>query len=122
MRSMKGINRLAWETYWCPDCEAMRDLDAVESSWTCPECGENIVVRAKSNDGTENIAIIRKRASELVKDDFLLLPGRLDKQSYRVLGVSQVKDKLGVGLEGYGQYKIDPADPVNCRVGSWVQD
>lgn len=121
MRSMAGINRLEWENYWCPDCEEMRDLDSVKASWTCPECDQPIVVRAKSADGRQLVCIIRKRASELVMGDLFLMPGALDKESYEVVGITRLKDKLGVGLRQYGQYKIDPAEGVNCRVGTWVE-
>jgi hypothetical protein len=33
-----------------------------------------------------------------------------------------LKRGLGLSLKGYGQYKIDADEPVNCRVGRWAED
>lgn len=117
MRSMRGINRLAVEKFWCSTCETDRNVADVEVTWRCPECDDLIEVRAVSSDGNEQIVIVRKRASELEQGDLFLMPGQLDGDFYRVLGVSRLKEKLGIGLTGYGQLKIDPDDPVNCRIG-----
>lgn len=122
MRSMRGINRLAVEKYWCPDCEQERSLDDVASEWKCPECGERIHVRAMSSDGNERIVIVRMRASELQEDDLLLMPGQLDGKSYRVLGVNEVNNRLGIGLSSWGRYMVDKEEPVNCRIGTWTEN
>jgi hypothetical protein len=47
------------------------------------------------------------------------MPGQLDGDSYQVLGVNQLKNGLGIGLRGWGKYKIDSDEPVNCRIGTW---
>lgn len=119
MRSMRGINRLEQESFWCPTCNTEHTIDAVENNWRCPECDNHIHVHAVSSDGSENIAIIRKRASELKAGDLFLLPGKLDSDPYTVLGINQLKNELGVGLQGWGQYKMEPDKPVNCRIGRW---
>lgn len=122
MRSMRGINRLAMEKYWCHDCDQERSLDDVASEWKCPECGERIHVRAISSDGNERIVLVRMRASELQVDDLLLMPGQLDGDFYRVIGISEVKNKLGIGLRNWGRYVVDKDEPVNCRNGTWTED
>jgi DNA-directed RNA polymerase subunit RPC12/RpoP len=121
MRSMRGISRLARESFWCSKCKAERTDEDVHDNWRCPECNELIQVRAYSNDGAERIALVRKRASELREGDQFLFPGQLDGTSYRVLGISPVKNGLGVGLEGYGRHIVAPEEPVNCRTGRWTE-
>jgi hypothetical protein len=116
---MHGVNRLAQEAFWCPRCEEEHPIESVNRDWKCPTCGEFIHVQAISRDGTERIAIIRKRASELREGDLFLMPGQLDGDSYQVLGVNQLKNGLGIGLRGWGKYKIDSDEPVNCRIGTW---
>lgn len=120
MKSMGGVNRLPVEKYSCVDCEKDYNDEEVRNTWRCPVCNEYIYVYAEGyNDPNNHITIIRKRASEINKGDLVLLPGQLDGESYMVLGITPVKDKLGIGLKGYTQLKVNPEEPINCRVGSW---
>lgn len=119
MRSMHGINRLSNESFRCDTCEVDHVLEDVKHDWKCPTCREYIQVLAANADGSERLVIVRKRASELKVGDLLLMPGNLDGKSYQVLGVTPIKGRLGIGLRGWGQYKIDADEPVNCRVGAW---
>lgn len=121
MRSMHRVNRLAQEKFWCPDCEEVHSVEVVENDWKCPTCGEYIHVQAISRDGTERIVIVRKRASEIKTGDLFLMPGELDGDFYQVLGINQLRHCLGIGLLGWGQYKIDSDEPVNCRIGAWTE-
>jgi DNA-directed RNA polymerase subunit RPC12/RpoP len=120
MRSMGGINRLPVETYVCVACEKEYADAEVRHTWRCPECDAYIYVHAVGVDSPDDhIAIVRKRASEVERGDLVLLPGQLDGEAYVVLGISEAQGKLGIGLKNYGQYKVSPDEPMNCRVGAW---
>jgi ribosomal protein L37AE/L43A len=115
MKSMGSINRLTVEIYTCVTCEKNYDDEDVRHTWKCPKCNNYIYIYAEGHvDPDNHIVIIRKRASELEKGDLFLMPGNLDGNSYMVLGIAELKNKLGIGLQGWGQYKLHPDDPVNC--------
>jgi len=117
MSRMSGVNRLPVEKYSCPNCETGLDDDQVCHSWRCPECNDYVHVWAHDPDTDTKITLIRKRGDEIEEGDLIHLPGQLTKDCYLVLGTSQVKDKVGIGLKGYGQFKVLPDVPVNCRIG-----
>lgn len=117
MTSMGGVNRLHKERFECHKCnKSFTDLE-VRDTWRCPDCDEYIFVWAEDGATNTRIVLIRKRASEVKKGDLVYLHGRLTEKPYKVLGVTFVAPKLGIGLEGYGQRKVSPDDPVNCCWG-----
>lgn len=117
MSLMSGVNRLPIEKYSCPDCETDLQDDQVRSSWRCPDCNEYVHVWAHDPDTDTKITLVRKRADEVEEGDLVHLPGQLKKECFLVLGTSKVKEKIGIGLQGYGQFKVEPGEPVNCRIG-----
>ncbi|MEO9524815.1 MULTISPECIES: hypothetical protein [Marinobacter] len=117
MSRMSGVNRLPVEKYSCPICETDLDDDQVRHTWRCPKCNDYVHVWAHDPDTDTKITLIRKRGDEIEEGDLIHLPGQLTKDCYWVLGTSQVKDKVGIGLKGYGQFKVLPDEPVNCRIG-----
>jgi DNA-directed RNA polymerase subunit RPC12/RpoP len=119
MTSMGGVNRLRNERFKCEKCDkAFRD-DEVRNSWRCPICGEYILIYAEDEETNTNIVLIRKPASEVEVRDLIYLPGSLTKEPYQVVSVNDLGAKLGIGLKGYGRYKVTPDDTVNCRYGAW---
>jgi len=117
---MGGVNRLSKERYECPSCERDFEDQEVRNTWKCPNCGGYIWVYAEDEEAGIRIVLIRKPANEVATEDQVHLPGMLNGEPYSVLGVSELSNgKLGIGLKGYGQYKVLPDDPVNCRMGSW---
>lgn len=120
MSRMGEVNRLPKERYECLDCESEFEDEKVSDTWKCPNCGDYIGVYAEDERTGTRIVLIRKPANEVKTGDRVHLHGMLTGESYSVLGVSKLNNgKLGIGLKGYGQYKIAPNDPVNCRIGSW---
>lgn len=117
MSRMSGVNRLPIETYSCTNCEAGFKYDQVGHSRRCPECNDYVHVWAHDPGTNTKITLIRKRGDEIEEGDLIHLPGQLIKDCYWVLGTSRVKDKIGIGLKGYGQLKVFPDEPVNCRIG-----
>lgn len=120
MNRMEAVNRLPKERYECSICESEFEDENVRSTWKCPNCGSYIWVYAEDEGTVTRIVLIRKPAKEVEAGDLVHLPGMLTSECYSVLGVSELSNgKLGIGLKGYGQYKLLPDEPVNCRIGSW---
>lgn len=117
--SLEGVNRLSCEKFTCHQCEKNYSDDDVRKTWRCPDCGDYIYIYAEDADSNTRIVLLRKRASEVTEGDMVHLPGSLTKECNQVLGVRVIGNKLGLGLKGYGTYKISPEDPVNIRTGSW---
>ncbi|MGZ8923451.1 MAG: hypothetical protein ACXW0M_08870 [Methylosarcina sp.] len=120
MSRMGGVNRLPKERYEYPHCERDFEDQEVRNTWKCPNCGGYIWVYAEDEETATRIILIRKPAKEVVPEDRVHLPGMLTGGSYCVFGISELSNgKLGIGLHGYGQYKVLPNEPVNYRMGSW---
>lgn len=114
------INRLPVETYACVSCNKSYEDFEILKTWKCPKCNEYIHVYAEAPDDPDvHFTIIRKRADEVKFGDLVLLPGMLDEDPHLVIGVSKYAKKIGIGLKGYGQYKLGPEQGVNCLIGSW---
>lgn len=119
-QKMSGVNSLLKERYTCLRCEKAFTREEVRRTWKCPVCtDEYIHVYAEDEESGTRIVLTRKAASEVSIGDLVHLPGMLAKEAYRVLGINTRKDKIGLGLEGYGEVRFDPDGPVNCREGSW---
>lgn len=119
MKSLSGVNRLSKERCECNNCDRELSVDEVKHTWKCPSCGEHLHIYAEDDETGTKIVLIRKAAREIEKGDLVHLPGGLTKESYMVLGVSEIGQQLGIGLKGYGQLKVLPSEPINCRVGAW---
>jgi ribosomal protein L37AE/L43A len=119
MKSLSGVNRLPEERFECHDCEREFTDDEVRDTWKCPLCEAYIHIYAEDAETHTKIVLVRKAAQEIQVDDLVHLPGMLTKKPYLVLGVNQLRGQLGIGLKEYGQYKVSPDAPVNCRVGAW---
>ncbi|WP_075173750.1 hypothetical protein [Neptunomonas phycophila] len=117
MSKMSGVNRLEVEKYSCPDCEVDLNDEDVRNSWRCPKCNDFVHIWAHDPGTNTKITLVRKRADEVEEGDMVHLPGQLTKDCYWVLGISKVKSQIGIGLKGYGQYKLAADEPVNCRIG-----
>lgn len=117
MNSMSKVNRLPVEKYSCSSCDIELNDDEVRNSWRCPECKDFVRIWAYDPVTDTKITLIRKRADEVEKYDCIHLPGELTGDCYLVLGTSKLREKIGIGLKGYGQYKLLPDQPVNCRTG-----
>lgn len=121
MGLMAGVNRLPVEHFVCWFCEEDRTDAKVRSTWKCPKCQNHVHIHAEDPETGTKITLIRKRGDEVEAGDLVHLPGQLAKDCHEVLGVSKVKGKIGIGLKGYGQYRVQPGEAVNCRIGgSWV--
>jgi len=103
----------------CPECESTKISDEVEDTWRCPKCKSLIHVHIECQTTGDRIALIRKQASELDEGDLFLFNGKLNKESYLILGIKTSKNQLAIGLKGWGQVKLTPNTPVNCRIGMW---
>ena len=114
-----NVNRLPNEKYECHKCEKTYLSEDVQDTWKCPACGSLIHIYAEDPDTKTKIVLLRKFAREIGEGDMVHLPGGLTKESYRVLGINKKGNKLGIGLEGYGQYLVSPLEPINCRTGAW---
>lgn len=120
MNNMSCVNRLPSERYECPTCVQVFDDEDVQDTWKCPKCGGYISVFAEDVATDTRIVLIRKQAKEVEPDDLVYLPSMLTKESFLVLGISELRNgKLGIGLKGYTQYKVLPDAPVNCQIGAW---
>ncbi|ORU94501.1 MAG: hypothetical protein A6F72_08840 [Cycloclasticus sp. symbiont of Poecilosclerida sp. N] len=119
MSLMSSVNRLSSEKFKCHECEVDLSNDEVQHTWKCPTCKSLVHIYAEDIESKTKIVLLRKPASEIEDGDLVHLPGGLTKKSYRVLGVNKKGDKLGLGLEGYGQYLVSPEEPINCRTGAW---
>lgn len=117
MSKMSGVNRLPVEKYTCPECDAEFTNDEVRHSWRCPICNGFVQIWAHDPETGVKITLIRKRGDEIENGDMVHLPGQLTKDCHWVLGTSKLKDMIGIGLKGYGQYKVLPDEPINCRIG-----
>lgn len=117
MTRMSGVNRLPIEQYSCPNCETDLNDAQVRHSWRCQKCNEYVHVWAHDPDTDTKITLIRKRGDEIEEGDLVHLPGQLTKDCHWVIGTSKVKDKIGIGLKGYGQFKVLADEAVNCRIG-----
>jgi ribosomal protein L37AE/L43A len=119
MSLMSGVNRLSSERFECHECEKELSNEEVQNTWKCPVCKSLIHVYAEDFESKIKIVLLRKSASEIEVADLVHLPGGLMKESYRVLGINKRGNKLGLSLEGYGQYLVSPKEPINCRTGAW---
>lgn len=114
---MSGVNRLPVEKYTCPECDAEFTSNEVRNSWRCPTCKGFIQIWAHDPKTDVKITLIRKRGDEIESGDMVHLPWQLTKDCYRVLGTSKVQNMIGIGLKDYGQYRVEPDEAINCRVG-----
>lgn len=119
MSSLSGVNRLSSERYECLSCNQEYSDDEVRDTWKCPECADYIHVYAEDEETGTRIVLLRKAAREVVKGDLVHLHGGLTEEPYQVLGVNDRGAKIGLGLKGYRELKIDPDAPVNLRTGAW---
>ena len=119
MHSLASVNRLHKERFECHECEKTYSDDEVRNTWKCPDWGAYIHVYAEDEETNTKIVLIRKRASEVEEGDLVHLPGGLTNDPYLVLGVNDLGSKLGIRLKDYGQYKVAPDGPINCRTGAW---
>lgn len=116
---MSGVNMLETERYTCLGCKRDFELEQVRRTWKCPVCKGRYVHVYVDDGDTGRIVLTRKAASEVTVGSVVHLPGMLHKDPYHVLAINPRKGSLGLALKAYGEYKIHPDEPVNCREGSW---
>lgn len=119
MSRTSSVNKLYTEIYKCTNCDKEFIFNDIKKKWKCPECDDYICVYVEDKESNTRIVLIRKKACDLEKGDFIHLPGGLADSPYQVLGVNILGKKLGIGLKGYGQFKVFPGDTINCRMGAW---
>lgn len=118
---MKNVSRLPSERYECVSCDKEFVNEDVQDTWSCPNCNEPVYIYAKDEESETKIVLIRVTASEIKTDNIIHLPFQLTGEAYRVLGVNKLaRGQLGIGLEGYGQYKCSEDQPINQRIGGWL--
>ena len=106
------------EEYFCQSCNSYTTKNEVKESWKCPECGNYIEIRVKT-EKLDN-SCFRIPIGELEIGDIVLME-RSDKFR-EVLGVSDSfknNQDLFIGLKEYGSITAPKKNKILKLHGAW---
>jgi ribosomal protein L37AE/L43A len=105
MARIMSTNVFEGEDYFCYECD--KDLTKKEiENWHCSHCGE----RVRINAGLDQY-IMRKLPEEVTENDYFVMRSR---EFHQIFKVECKNDTYYYNLKGYGRYKQDSEEWVNC--------
>lgn len=114
MSEMVSTHMFRDESYSCNRCSIDIDESEVDTdTWRCVHCDERLVI----NSEKLTREIMRKKPEEVTTKDLVLLDVG---DFHEVFKAEHKKGSYFFNLKGYGKYKHDTYEWVNCEYSSYT--